>query len=90
VQAIEPERHFSFTWHPYAIDPGVDYSQEPPTVVEFRLEEIGLEQGGVGTLVRVTESGFDRIPAGRRAEAFRMNDNGWGRQLENVRIYVGG
>src|SRR3546814_9238047 len=56
-----PERLFSFTWHPYAIGPGVDYADEPPTLVEFRLEP-----RGDGTLLTVTESGFDRIPAHRR------------------------
>src|SRR5262245_5402079 len=57
VQKMEPERLFSFTWHPYAVDPKVDYSQEPPTLVEFRLEKIAG-----GTLLTVTESGFDKIP----------------------------
>src|SRR5438067_13842534 len=38
VERIEPERFFSYRWHPYAIDAAVDYSQEPMTLVEFRLE----------------------------------------------------
>src|SRR5580692_4001025 len=38
VKTIEPERLFSYTWHPYAVDPKVDYSRETPTLVEFRLE----------------------------------------------------
>src|SRR3546814_20079982 len=75
-----PERLFSFTWHPYAIEPGVDYSDEPPTLVEFRLEP-----RGDGTLLTVTESGFDRIPAHRRDEAFRMNDGGWTEQVQNLK-----
>lgn len=83
VQRIEPERLFSFTWHPYAVEPGVDYCAEPPTLVEFRLEP-----SGDGTLLTLTESGFDSIPAGRRAEAFRMNDNGWAQQMENIRRHV--
>jgi len=83
VQKMEPERYFSFTWHPYAIDPKQDYSKETPTLVEFRLEKIPG-----GTLLTVTESGFDKVPANRRAEAFRMNDEGWGIQLENVANYV--
>lgn len=83
VQQMEPERLFSFTWHPYAIEPGVDYSAEPPTLVEFRLEP-----KGDGTVLTLTESGFDRIPAARRAEAFRMNDNGWAQQMENIRRHV--
>ena len=72
VQKMEPEKLFSFTWHPYALDPQVDYSRETPTLVEFRLEKIPT-----GTLLVVTESGFDKVPADRRAEAFRMNDSGW-------------
>jgi uncharacterized protein YndB with AHSA1/START domain len=84
VQKIEHERLFSFTWHPYAIDSKVDYSQEPPTVVEFRLEGTGS-----GTLLLLTESGFDKIPSGRRLEAFRMNDGGWTEQLMNIERHVG-
>ena len=84
VKAMEPERLFSFTWHPYAIDPKVDYSAEPQTLVEFRLEKTVS-----GTLLTVTESGFDKIPAGRRAEAFRMNENGWAQQMKNIERYVG-
>lgn len=79
VQRMEPERLFSFTWHPYAIDPDTDYSAEPPTLVTFTLEKIAT-----GTLLRVVESGFDKIPAGRRAEAFRMNDGGWAEQIKNI------
>src|SRR5579859_4187598 len=72
IQNIEPERLFSFSWHPYAVDPAIDYSGETPTLVEFRLEPTGD-----GTLLTVTESGFDKIPAHRRADAFSKNDNGW-------------
>ena len=78
-----PERLFSFTWHPYAVEPGVDYAGEPPTLVEFRLEP-----RGEGTLLTVTESGFDRIPAHRRDEAFRMNDGGWTQQMQNIKRHV--
>lgn len=85
VQKIEPERLFSFTWHPYAVDPQVDYSTETPTLVEFRLEPTET-----GTLLTVTESGFDKLPAGqRRLEAFRMNDNGWTIQMQNIERHVG-
>jgi len=84
VQKMEPERLFSFHWHPYAIDPKVDYSKEPPTLVEFRLEKTAT-----GTLLRVTESGFDAIPASRRAEAFRMNEGGWTAQMKNIQTHVG-
>ena len=83
VQKMEPERLFSFTWHPYGVDPKVDYSQETPTLVEFRLEKTAS-----GTLLLLTESGFDRIPAERRAEAFRMNDGGWSEQMKNIEKHV--
>jgi uncharacterized protein YndB with AHSA1/START domain len=84
VQKMEPERLFSFTWHPYAIDPEKDYSGETPTLVEFRLER--TPSGG--TLLVVTESGFDKIPSARRLEAFRANDGGWTEQLKNIESYV--
>jgi uncharacterized protein YndB with AHSA1/START domain len=83
VQKMEPERLFSFTWHPYAVDPKADYSQEPPTLVEFRLEKTAS-----GTLLSLTESGFDKIPANRRLEAFRRNDGGWTEQMKNIDTYV--
>jgi len=83
VKAMEPERLFSFTWHPYAVDPKMDYSAEPQTLVEFRLEKTAQ-----GTLLLVTESGFDGIPAGRRAEAFLRNDGGWAEQTKNIERYV--
>ncbi len=83
VQAMEPERLFSFTWHPYAVDPKTDYSREPSTLVEFTLERIPT-----GTRLRVVESGFDRLPAHRRDEAFRMNDRGWGIQTEMIARHV--
>lgn len=84
VQTMEPERLFSFTWHPYAVEPDKDYSQEQPTLVEFRLEPTSG-----GTRLTVTESGFDKIPADRRAEAFRMNEGGWEAQLQNIERHVG-
>jgi uncharacterized protein YndB with AHSA1/START domain len=83
VQKMEPEKLFSFTWHPYAIDPKVDYSKEPPTLVEFRLEKTAT-----GTMLLVTESGFDKIPSGRRDEAFRMDDRGWTGQMKNIEKHV--
>ncbi len=81
---MEPERLFSFTWHPYAVDPNEDYSKEPPTLVEFTLQPIAG-----GTLLRVVESGFDKLPARRRTEAFRMNDGGWSEQMRNIAEHVG-
>jgi uncharacterized protein YndB with AHSA1/START domain len=83
VQTMQPERVFSFTWHPYAVDPKIDYSKEPSTLVEFRLEKTAT-----GTLLTLTESGFDKIPAHRRLEAFRKNDGGWTQQLKNIEAYV--
>lgn len=83
VQQMEPEKLFSFTWHPYAVDPKTDYSNEPPTLVEFTLQKTAN-----GTLLTVTESGFDKIPSGRRLEAFRMNDGGWAEQMKNIEKHV--
>ncbi|WP_417388304.1 SRPBCC family protein [Gimesia sp.] len=83
VHEIQPETLFSFYWHPYAIDPGCDYSQEKPTLVEFQLKETAE-----GTLLTVIESGFDAIPAVRRDEAFRMNDKGWTGQIKNIETYL--
>jgi uncharacterized protein YndB with AHSA1/START domain len=83
VKAMEPERLFSFTWHPYAIDPKIDYSAEPQTLVEFRLEATAQ-----GTRLTVTESGFEKIPEGRRPEAFRMNEGGWAQQMKNIERHV--
>src|SRR5580704_4583938 len=72
IEQMEPERLLSFRWHPYAVEPGVDYSAEPTTLVVFAMEEVA---GGV--MLTVTESGFDRIPLARRAKAFSANDSGW-------------
>jgi uncharacterized protein YndB with AHSA1/START domain len=83
VQKMESERLFSFTWHPYAVDPKVDYSKEPPTLVEFTLEAIAS-----GTRLTVTESGFDALPPARRDEAFRMNDGGWAQQVKNIDAHI--
>jgi len=84
VKEMQPERLFSFTWHPYAVDEAIDYSKETPTLVEFTLESTGS-----GTHLVVSESGFDKIPANRRLEAFRMDEEGWIEQLENIAKYVG-
>jgi len=84
---MEPERLFSFTWpHPKSLDKAdyqPDYSGEPTTLVEFRLEKTAS-----GTLLVVTESGFEKLPADRRLEAFRRNDGGWTEQMKNVENYV--
>jgi uncharacterized protein YndB with AHSA1/START domain len=83
VVKMEAERLFAYTWHPFATDKSVDYSKETPTLVEFRLSE---SKGG--TLLTVTESGFDKIPASRRDEAFRMHEKGWEGQLQNIKDHV--
>jgi uncharacterized protein YndB with AHSA1/START domain len=83
VVRLQPETLFGFTWHPYAIDSKVDYSQETPTLVEFRLQK-----SATGTLLTLTESGFDKIPPDRRDEAWRMNEGGWEQQMKNIERYV--
>ena len=83
VKAIEPQTLFSFTWHPYAVDPKVDYAQEESTLIEFRLQP-----SPGGALLTVTESGFDKVPAERRAEALLRNDSGWAQQMKNIQAYV--
>ncbi|CAN5359950.1 SRPBCC family protein [soil metagenome] len=83
VVKMEKPHLFSYKWHPAAIDPAVDYSQEPLTLVEFRLEPIAA-----GTRLTVVESGFDAIPVGRRSAAFKMDEAGWGKQIENIQKYV--
>lgn len=85
IDRIEPMRLFSFRWHPFAIDPKVDYSHEPTTLVVFELEEVAG-----GTQLRITESGFDKIPLERRAQAFGANDGGWDHQLELIAKYLAG
>ena len=83
VQKMELEKLFSFTWHPYAIDPQKDYSDETPTLIEFKLEPIPT-----GTLLTLTESGFENVPSERRAEAFLRNDGGWTAQMKNIENHV--
>ena len=85
VDQIKRPRLFSFRWHPYAIEPGVDYSSEPTTLVTFELTAVGD-----GTRLVITESGFDRIPLARRAEAFTANDGGWAHQARLIELYVHG
>jgi uncharacterized protein YndB with AHSA1/START domain len=85
VERIDPQERFSFRWHPYALDASHDYSNEPTTLIEFRLAETVD-----GTTLTVTESGFDALPAERRDLAFRMNDKGWSSQLKNIEKHVTG
>lgn len=79
VERVEPETLMTLRWHPYAVDPAVDYEKEERTLITFTLEE-----ADGGTLLNVVESGFDKVPASRRAEAFRMNSGGWEAQLKNI------
>jgi uncharacterized protein YndB with AHSA1/START domain len=83
IEQVVPERLLSMRWHPYAIDPAVDYSNEETTLIVFELKEV---EGG--TLLSLVESGFDKIPASRRQEAFRMNSGGWDQQMKNIEKYV--
>jgi uncharacterized protein YndB with AHSA1/START domain len=86
VERIEPQDLFSYRWHPYPIDPAVDYTKEQPTLVTFKLQDAP----GNGTLLTVVESGFDNVPPHRRLEAFRMNSGGWMEQMNNIARHVSG
>jgi uncharacterized protein YndB with AHSA1/START domain len=86
VERVDPEQLLSFHWHPYAIEAGVDYTHEEPTLVTFTLQD----SADGGTRLTVVESGFDKVPAQRRLEAFRMNSQGWDAQVENIARHVGG
>ena len=83
VQEIEPERLLSFHWHPYAIDPDIDYSHEEPTLVEFKLTPTST-----GTQLIVTETGFDSLPEARRNEAYEMHVGGWAEQMRNIEQHL--
>lgn len=83
VVAVEPPRRFAYRWHPFAVEPDVDYDSEPTTLVEFTLSETPD-----GVQLRIVESGFDAIPEARRADAFEANSGGWAKQTELVRKYL--
>lgn len=83
IEQMVPEKLFSFRWHPHALDPGVDYSTEPTTLIAFTLEEVA---GGIQ--LTVTESGFDRIPLARRATAFNANEQGWALVVQLIDKYL--
>ena len=83
IEQMEPERLFSFRWHPFAVERGVDYSAEPTTLVVFSLEEVAD-----GVMLTVTESGFDRIPLARRAKAFTANEKGWDMVVKMVEAFL--
>ncbi len=83
IERLEPERFFSWRWHPAAIESSVDYSNEPTTLVEFELKDVDG-----GTLLTVVESGFDGLPPSRRLDAFRMNSGGWDQQMQSIEKHV--
>lgn len=83
VERIEPMRMISFRWHPFAVERGIDYSAEPTTLIVFELAQVPE-----GTLLTISESGFDRIPLARRAKAFAANDGGWAMQVRLIEKYL--
>lgn len=83
VDRIEPERFFSFRWHPHAVEADHDYSREPKTLVTFTLEDAGAD-----TRLTIIESGFDAIPEARRHTAFTSNSGGWAEQLEFIAAFL--
>jgi uncharacterized protein YndB with AHSA1/START domain len=83
IQQIDPEQYFAFTWHPYAVDPKRDYTEETPTLVEFHLEPTAA-----GTRLTLSESGFSDLPDERRSEAYQRNNDGWGQQMKNLEEYL--
>ncbi|ELQ09833.1 hypothetical protein A986_23125 [Pseudomonas fluorescens BRIP34879] len=84
IERILPQTLFSFHWHPFAVLEGVDYDSERPTLVEFTIED-----RAPGILLRVVESGFDKVPEARRQKAFKMNSRGWDDQMGNIESYLG-
>jgi hypothetical protein len=50
--------------------------------------EFRLEPKDKGTVLYLTESGFDALPKDRRFEAFRMNDEGWTEQTTNIEHHL--
>ncbi|OBJ55592.1 SRPBCC family protein [Mycobacterium sp. 1423905.2] len=83
IVAVEPKRRFAYRWHPFAVEPDVDYDREPTTLVEFTLAEVAD-----GLLLTIVESGFDAIPQARRRGSFEANSEGWAMQTDLVRRFV--
>lgn len=83
IKEIKPQSYFAYAWIPYPMDQTFDYSKEEPTLVEFHLKKTST-----GTLLKVKESGFNKITASRRAEAFKMHSGGWEAQLENIEAFL--
>ncbi|MGH9319093.1 MAG: SRPBCC family protein [Vicinamibacteria bacterium] len=84
IERMEPERLFSWRWHPGAAEGGETFSEEPATLVTFEIQEVPG-----GTLLTVVESGFDQIPLARREKAFRENEDGWAMQMKAIEQYLG-
>ena len=83
IERMEPERLFAWRWRPGAAEPGEAFADEPTTLVVFELQEIPG-----GTLLTVVESGFDGIPAARRAKAYEMHEQGWAGQMKSIAEYL--
>lgn len=83
IKEIKPQTYFSYAWTPFPMDRSFDYSKEEPTLVEFFLEPTST-----GVLLKVKESGFNKITASRRAEAFKMHTGGWEAQLKNIEKFL--
>ena len=83
IEKMEAERLLSYRWHPFAVDPAVDYANEKTTLVELALSD-----ADAGTLLTITESGFDSVPTGRRGKAFEMNTKGWETQATQLARFV--
>ncbi len=83
VDRIEPMRRFSFRWHPFAVERDADYSNEPMTLVEFELAPAQED-----TLLTISESGFDQLPASRRTRAYAAHEQGWEGQTRLIAKYL--
>jgi uncharacterized protein YndB with AHSA1/START domain len=83
IERMDAEHFFSFRWHPYPIQEGIDLTKDPTTLVTFTLEDAAN-----GTRLTIVESGFDALPESRRATAFNMNSGGWNGQSENLRRFL--
>ena len=83
IERVEPLKRLAFRWHPYAVEPGIDYSDEPTTLVTFELKEVPG-----GTQLTLTESGFDQLPLERREKAYEMNAGGWAMQMRLIGKYL--
>lgn len=85
VEQMAVDSYFAFRWHPHTIEAGVDRWTLPSTLVEFRLEA-----SGAGTLLRISESGFDGIAEEHREISFTRNEGGWIQQVDSIKKHVDG